>query len=349
MHASKLSCVNAFFSAGLLAACSNAHVTDSGLADVARGGLDPFDASGAAVRAAMDAEVSSMTRQAAMSNAAANGVAADPYLAGHPVAARSIGHTSYVLKVRLDSGLAAAYKPRSRLPLGDRRYRGEIAAYRLGRALGLSNVPLAMPRAFAAAELRAAFGTKDGAEEFDRKALVEPGGKVRGALIPWIDRYEELPLETRAERRRWEPWLTDPNAQIPAQDRPLACALSTMLAFDYVTGNWDRFSGGNVVRDGATGTLLFVDNDGAFYESPPSLARQAELLARVIRFSRSFVARLRDLDATMLRDVLGYEAPAEPLLPAQTIDQVDARRRTVLRFVDAATARWGEPAALAFE
>ena len=41
----------------------------------------------------------------------------------------------------------AAYKPRSKLPLGDHRYKGEIAAYRLAVALGLDNVPRAIPRA----------------------------------------------------------------------------------------------------------------------------------------------------------------------------------------------------------
>src|SRR5580700_10938504 len=74
--------------------------------------------------------------------------------AAEPVAATSIGHTSYVLKLRLSDGAKAAFKPRSKLPLGDHRYRGEIAAYRLARALGLDNVPPAFPRAFDAATLR---------------------------------------------------------------------------------------------------------------------------------------------------------------------------------------------------
>lgn len=277
-------------------------------------------------------------------------VTQDPYLAGRPVSARSIGHTSYVLKVKLDNGLTAAYKPRSRLVLGDRRYRGEIAAYRLGRALGLNNVPCAMPRSFVARDLRAAFATAEGVEEFDRKALVDPAGTVRGALIPWIDRYEEIPLEKPEARRRWEPWLTDPDARIAVEDRPMASALSTMLVFDYITGNWDRWSGGNVVRDGATGTILFVDNDGAFYElAPKSLEHQADLLRRVLRFSASFVRALRALDVARLRDVFGDESESKPLLPQHTIDGVDARRRTALGFVDAATARWGAPVTLAFE
>ncbi len=274
----------------------------------------------------------------------------DPYIAGAPVSARAVGHTSYVLKVRLDNGRVAAFKARSTLPLGDRRYRGEIAAFRLARALGLVNVPVAMPRTFLASRLRRAFGTPEGAEDFDRKALVDRDGTLRGALIPWIDRYEELPLEEGPGRDRWERWLTDPRPEIADADRATARALSTMIAFDYVTANWDRWSGGNIARDGATGTLLFVDNDGAFYESPPedALRRQLALLRRLRRFSRGFVGALRALDAETLREALGKEGQGD-LLPAPLVDATDARRKVVLETIDAQIARAGEPDTLIFD
>jgi hypothetical protein len=276
---------------------------------------------------------------------------ADPYLEGSPIAAKSIGHTSYVLKVRLDNGLVAAFKPRSKLPLGDRRYKGEIAAYRLGRALGLDNVPIAMPRAFVAAQLRHTFPTTEGAEDFDHRALVDGRGMLRGALMPWIERYDPMAIEEGDERRRWERWLTDASVEVPDGDRAMARALSTMLAFDYVTGNWDRFSGGNIARDGTTGRLLYVDNDGAFYEQPPLqyLARQLSLLRRVVRFSRSFVAALRGFDEPTLRDALGDDLGGEPLLPDAVLAAVEARRRTVTEVIDAQIARAGEEATLAFE
>ena len=86
-------------------------------------------------------------------------------------------------------------------------------------------------------------------------------------------------------------------ASVPDDQRALAGTVSTLVAFDYVTGNWDRWSGGNVAQDGATGNVLYVDNDGAFYESPPAdaLAHQLALLQRVRRFSKSFVDALRAL------------------------------------------------------
>src|ERR1700733_15265362 len=99
----------------------------------------------------------------------------DPYLTARPVRSKSVGHTSYVLKLTLEGGIVAAFKPRSRLPLGDRRYKGEIAAYRLAIALGLDNVPRAMPRSFAADELRAVQA------DLEEKALIDDDGRVRGA------------------------------------------------------------------------------------------------------------------------------------------------------------------------
>jgi hypothetical protein len=275
---------------------------------------------------------------------------ADPYLTTRPSTAKSIGHTSYVLKLTFENGLAAVFKPRSNLPLGCCRYKGEIAAYRLARALGLANVPRAIPHEFAASELRPAM-TQQGADQFDRMAQVDPNGRVRGALMPWIERYEEVALERPTWRARWEAWLMDPDVHIDDADRPLACAISTMLAFDYITANWDRWSGGNVARDGASGTLLYVDNDGAFFETPPerSLSRQAAVLRRMLRFSRSFVAALRALDTIRLREAFGTDSRGEPLLSSGIVSAAVARKKMVVDIVDAQVARVGEAATLFFD
>src|SRR6202035_5865695 len=41
----------------------------------------------------------------------------DPYLTARPVRAKSVGHTSYVLKLTLQGGAIAAFKPRYRRQL----------------------------------------------------------------------------------------------------------------------------------------------------------------------------------------------------------------------------------------
>ncbi|HSY25741.1 MAG TPA: hypothetical protein VK841_26660, partial [Polyangiaceae bacterium] len=100
----------------------------------------------------------------------------DAYAHARPVAAKSIGHTSYVLKVRFEGGLVAAFKPRSTLPLGRMRYRAEVAAFRLAHALGLSNVPPASAMTLRAPDLVAAFATPEGRREFEAKAVPDPDG-----------------------------------------------------------------------------------------------------------------------------------------------------------------------------
>jgi hypothetical protein len=77
-----------------------------------------------------------------LGSAAAESAAAPPEVVAAPLpeatalrSARAVGHTSVVLKLGYAGGARAAFKPASRR--GGGRYRGEIAAYLLAKALGL--------------------------------------------------------------------------------------------------------------------------------------------------------------------------------------------------------------------
>ncbi len=263
-----------------------------------------------------------------------------------PIAVKSIGHTSVVLKIDFSNGRRAAYKPSSKR--GKTRYKGEIAAYRLARALGLSNVPPAFFVPLREADLTAAAQGKDAALIGD-EAIADGDGTVRGALIPWIPKLEFAAIETAKERARWEPWLFDGSSEIPEADRSTAGDISTLIAFDVLTGNWDRWSGGNVGA-GPAGHLLYIDNDGAFFDPVPPgpLAKEIALLQRTERFSRSFVEALRKLDADALAHAMGEESPGQPLLSASVLKGVAARRNTVLAAIDKKIAARGEAAVLFF-
>jgi hypothetical protein len=270
--------------------------------------------------------------------------AGDPktgYETANPISGKSVGHTSVVFKLGLEGGLPVAYKPRS--TRGDHRYRGEIAAYRLARALSLENVPLALPRSFDFAPLQAAVGS----EKIFAEVVKEPDETVRGALMPWIKGLEFIPLESAEWMPKWKAWLGADGA-IPADQRDLAAQISDLLAFDLVTGNWDRWSGGNIAIDRARGLLLYVDNDGAFFDPVPvkEMKRPAALFEGVDRFSRRFVAALRTVDVAT---AVGEERPGEPLLSPRLVAQCDARRKRVLAVVDAKIAKRGEASVLAFE
>jgi hypothetical protein len=263
------------------------------------------------------------------------------YASANPVSGKSVGHTSVVFKLGLEGGLTVAYKPRS--TRGAYRYRGEVAAYRLARALSLENVPFAMPRSFDYAPLQAAVGH----EAVFAEVVKEPDGTVRGALMPWIKGLEFIPLENDEWLPKWRSWLKD-GGEIPPDQRDLAAQISDVLAFDMVTGNWDRWSGGNIGIDRGRGMLLYVDNDGAFFDPLPAKEMRwpTTLFEGVDRFSRRFVAALRAVDVAK---AVGEERPGEAMLPARVIAQAEARRKHVLDVIDAKIAKLGDAKVLALD
>lgn len=270
----------------------------------------------------------------------------DAYGAGSPCVVRSIGHTSVAFKVELSTGKKAAFKPASRR--GPLRYKGEVAAYRLGVALGLPNVPRAFLRTFHLQSLIDATHEASGEQLLQKEVLASKEG-VKGALIPWIDGLEFPPFEREPRMSEWKAWLSA-RGNLPPEQENIARQLSTLLAFDYVTGNWDRFSGGNIGFDKASDTVLFIDNDGAFFEVPPAdgLARNERLVRSVDRFSRSFVSRLRELDRAALLTAIGKDAAGDPLLGAKATQGIWERRTRLLELIDAKCTNSSEEAVLRF-
>jgi len=189
----------------------------------------------------------------------------------------------------------------------------------------------------------------DAGELIAREGIPTPEGDLPGAIIPWIPHLDFLALEADPLLAEWKGWLNG-KADIPAEKRSLAAQISTLVVFDYLTGNWDRWSGGNIGWDKEQGRVLFIDNDGAFYEVPPSgpLEAQRGRLAALTRFSKGFVERLRKLDTAAVAAALGNE-DGGPLLSDKAIAGVVARRETALRLIDARIAASSSTAALAFD
>jgi hypothetical protein len=212
-------------------------------------------------------------------------------------------------------------------------------------------------RVFDRAALRAVVGPG----MFDDE-VVDRGGRVYGALMPWIDKLEFAPLESPAEKARWQKQLQT-GSDIPDADKALDAQIATLIVFDTLTGNWDRWSGAQIGVDGsaaggtsqaravpkATETLLFVDNDASFFDPiPPAFDRQMALLRAIDRFPRALVDRLRHADAVFIADALGDEEPGSPLLAPRVVAACDDRRKTILGVVDRKIATFGEAAVLYF-
>lgn len=292
--------------------------------------------------ATIDAGATSIPSASASATSAAasvDGVAPAFYdaklLSAHP-----IGHTSVVLKIKLEGGLVAAWKPDSRR--GKDRYRGEVAARRLARALAIENVPPVGLRAFPRDELLRACDA-DARALVEKEGIADAKGDVPGALVPWIAGLTFPPLESEPKKSRWQKVLAG-TAPVGDEGVVYFADISTLVVFDALSGNWDRWSGGNVgfvpLDKGARrdAHLLFVDNDAAFLAHPPpdALARNRKLLRATKRFSHSFVAAVRALDPARLEAIFGQDLAHAPLLSAAAVEGVRGRLGNVVEAFDAA-------------
>ena len=152
------------------------------------------------------------------------------------------------------------------------------------------------------------------------------------------------PLERDPLHAQWSAALKHdaPPGDAGADLARLAAQMSTLIVFDVLDGNWDRWSGGNIGF--ARGTYLYIDNDGAFFPSPPAkaMSRGWERLDEVDRFSRDLVTRLRAFD-----DADGGVLAASGLSDAAQ-KGFRERRARVLTVIDAKIAKYGEPSVLVF-
>jgi hypothetical protein len=260
---------------------------------------------------------------------------------------KPVGHSSVVLRMRTVDRVTAALRIRShQIPHG---YRHEIAAYRISRLLGLDNVPPAVYRRATWKEIRQRFydDMLDRRGAIRRAVLWDADGSAPGAAVYWVKGLRSIGLENQA---RWQHWLHD--AEIPKGKATLARDLSTMVVFDFLIGNWDRFSGGNLPADSSRQRAFLRDNDRSF--STPLLERRydklLDALTRTERFSKDLVRRLTALDLASIQSELARDPShaADPLLNDTQIADLLDRRATVLSYIAALIEARGEDAVLFF-
>jgi hypothetical protein len=239
----------------------------------------------------------------------------------------------------------AAFKPES--ARGRLRYRNEVAAFRLQSALAIANVPPALLVSLPAAALRGA-STAEGQSLFDAEVKTHDGD-VRGALMPWIPGLSFVPFEAEPLRSRSRAWLKD-GVTADGPQHELAPELSALIVFDTLTGNWDRWSGANVGLDADKKHLLFVDNDGAFFEPVPQAPykQQLDIVRSIDRFPRATIEAARKLDDAALDQALGLDETGAPLLTPAQRRGILGRRDDLARIVDEKVTRLGQDRVFAF-
>lgn len=267
-----------------------------------------------------------------------------------PTQFKAVGTTNLVFRMRTDGEHTGAFKPR----MAERRHRwrGEVAAYRLGRLLGLDNIAPAISRVVAERTMRSQLhpNTLPRWAELREAAGWGPDSGVPGAAIYWIPEMVDLGLDQNL--RRWRPWLSQ-GGELPEEQAVLARDLSNLLVFDYLIANWDRFSGGNLSGLPDRSRIFLRDHDAGFAASLPAQIhrRLRRHLMRTERFSRSVIEAIQAMDEESLRAALAEDPwyEVEPLLTERQLAGVMERRLTLLSYVGALIDRHGEAAVLSFD
>ena len=265
------------------------------------------------------------------------------------VGVRPVSPRSLSLKIALESGDRAAFKP---LRKSNRSARWEVAFDLLAPLVSAGRTPRAALRRVPLAQLLALLEPSypELATSLRAEALVDGKGYVGGAAIEWIEDLSPTRFEGEKGKALLEAWLS-PNGKT-ADSEHLAEAASRMIVADYVLGNWDRFSGGNLFEDAAGRALWLIDNNGAFAAwSDRQRDRMEGQLASCARFSKSQVEHLRGLTEGSVRAALREEEAKEivpHLLEDAEITTLLARRDAVLARVDALVEERGASQVIVF-
>jgi len=254
------------------------------------------------------------------------------------------GGSSISFRVDFADGSRASFKPEQINP--QTVPRKEIAAYRINRWLGVNRVAPSTHRTLHRDELigklppEMAFLEK----RINAETTFDEEGFTRGEVQYWIPVIIDSHLDTLENVLAWWRWMTI-GEEIPADKTALMEQLSSLLIFDLLTNNSDRFSGGNLMTSPDGKTLFWMDNTFGFQVEPEGHIRCRTYLFRCQKFSRRFVEAVRKLDLPSLRQAL----EAEPgVLTEAEMRSVVARREVAMKYIDGLIAQFGEEKVLVF-
>jgi hypothetical protein len=254
------------------------------------------------------------------------------------------GGSSISFRLDFVDGTRAAFKPEQINP--QTVPRKEVAAYRLNRWLGFNAVPPATMRTFHRDDLVGKLppDLQFFANRINAETTFDAEGFTRGEVSYWIPVIVDSHLDTLDNVLTWWRWMTV-GEEIPPDKTELMAQLSSLLIFDLLTNNSDRFSGGNLLTSKDGRTLFWMDNTFGFQIEPEGHLRCRTYLVRCQKFSRKLYESLRRLDLPSLREAMAVEPG---LLTEPEMQSVVTRRDVALRYVDGLIAQLGRDKVLVF-
>lgn len=256
----------------------------------------------------------------------------------------SKGGSSLVLRIEFSDGSRAAFKPEQINPQSVPRK--EAAAYQLSRKLGIAAVPPTVMRAISRDELVQKLDAESQwvRPRLLREAIFSAEGMTVGSMMYWVPSLADLRLDSDEAIRAWTIELSQ-QGELSDERTTLLAQLSTLLAFDFIQNNSDRFSGGNIVGSRDRRTLFFIDNAFGFQTDPHGHLRALGYLQRCQKFSRRLWTSLQLLSD---EDLVFHDPLTGPLLSPDEVSALRSRRDRVVRYLTQLIRSHGEDAVLAF-
>jgi hypothetical protein len=254
------------------------------------------------------------------------------------------GGSSISFRLDFVDGSRAAFKPEQINPQSVPRK--EVAAYRINRWLGFNAVPPATMRTFHRDDLVGKLPPESPylAKRIEAETLFDAEGFTRGEVSYWIPVILDSRLDTLENVLNWWRWMTV-GEEIPPDKLGMMQQLSSLLIFDLLINNSDRFSGGNLMTSKDGRVLFWMDNTFGFQIEPEGHLRCRTYLFRCQKFSKKMLSALRRFDLAALRQAL---APEPDVLTEAEMKSVIARRDVALRYVDGLLAQFGADKVLVF-
>jgi hypothetical protein len=263
------------------------------------------------------------------------------------------GGSSISLRLEFADGSRAAFKPNQTNAQTVPRY--EVAAFRINRMLGLSAVAPAAARRFTRAELLDVFDMRDAdlLPRFNAEVVPDADGQIAGEMSWWIPvivdaQIEDATIDSPEGVGKWRQYLTVGEPE-PWAARHLLPQISSMVAFDYLINNSDRFSGSNCKGSPDGRMVFYMDNALAFGPTLEGVPRVRWFLERAQKFSRLLHTRVKELTWDRLREAMTTDTgPYEQLLTEAEMVAVMYRRDELLKYLDGLIERHGEAAVLVY-
>lgn len=266
-------------------------------------------------------------------------------LHAYPDGASLVGTTSVSIKVDLAGAIDSNFKPKTKKhPEG---YLYEVGAFRIAQALGMDNVPPSFLYKMDKGKLRRRLNS----EEWIGVAseIIWSGDEVLGSNTLWVPALSpDRQLESRDGIAVWKAWLSE--AEIPDDKIIIAADVSTLLFFDYLIGNPDRWSGGNIRLSQDARRVMVRDHNLAFSDlSESSHEKMLQTLSNVRKISRSFYEKLLVLDETSIQALMKGTSDFDVLaLSAEKLKAIQSRRATLLSYITARIESQSESTVLLF-